>query len=459
MSASLTFVGAAGTVTGSKFLLQSAASTVLVDAGLFQGLRELRRRNWAPFPVDPSVLDAVVLSHAHLDHSGYLPALGRQGLSAPVFASEGTRRLGELVLRDSARLQEEDAQYATRKGFSKHARPRPLYDTADVERVLPLIKPVAFGQRTAIAPDAQLTLQPAGHILGSATPLVELAGRRVLFSGDLGHAGHPILLPPPAPPAADVVVVESTYGDRSHATDATQRLARVIRDTQARGGSILIPAFAVDRTEVLLLALRQMRQSGLIPPIPVYVDSPMALGALQIYRQAIAEGWPEIRPDITGGEAAFDAGELHEARSVADSIAINDLHRPIIIISASGMATGGRVVHHLEHMLPDPRHTVVLPGYQAVGTRGRDLAEGVTQVKIHGGWVRVRARVEVVEGFSVHADADELLAWLARAGAPARMTYVVHGEPEASAALARRIAGELGWPVRVPRDGEAVQLP
>lgn len=458
MAGSLTFVGAAGTVTGSKFLLASSESHVLVDAGLFQGLRELRRRNWEPFPLDPAHLDSVVLSHAHLDHSGYLPALGRQGLTAPVLASEGTRLLGGLVLRDSAKLQEEDAAYAGKKGFSKHARPRPLYDTADVERVLPLFRPVPFGLRVEITPDVQLTLHPAGHILGSATCLVEIDGRRVMFSGDLGRANHPILVPPPPPFAAEVVVVESTYGDRNHPGDSTERLAQVIRRTEARGGSVLIPAFAVDRTEVLLMALRHLRQEGRIPPMPVYVDSPMALGALQIYRQAIAEGWSEIRPDIAGGAEAFEPGEVHEARTVADSMALNAPRRPVIAVSASGMATGGRVVHHLKHLLPDPRHTVVLPGYQAVGTRGRDLAEGASEVKIHGEWVPVRAQIEVIEGFSVHADADELLTWLAGAPAPPSMTYVVHGEPEASAALAARIGRDLGWPVAVPADGDTVPL-
>ncbi len=458
MAGSLTFVGAAGTVTGSKFLIASSESQVLVDAGLFQGLRELRRRNWEPFPLDPAHLDAVVLSHAHLDHSGYLPALGRQGLTAPVFASEGTRLLGGLVLRDSAKLQEEDAAYAGRKGFSKHARPRPLYDTADVERVLPLFRPVPFGLRVEIAPEVQLTLHPAGHILGSATCLVEFEGRRVMFSGDLGRANHPILVPPPPPFAADVMVVESTYGDRHHPADSTEQLAQVIRRTEARGGSVLIPAFAVDRTEVLLMALRRLRQEGRIPPMPVYVDSPMALGALQIYRQAISEGWSEIRPDVAGGVEAFEAGEVHEARTVADSMALNAPRRPVIAVSASGMATGGRVVHHLKHLLPDPRHTVVLPGYQAVGTRGRDLAEGASEVKIHGEWVPVRAQIEVIEGFSVHADADEMLTWLAGAPAPPSMTYVVHGEPEASAALAARIERTLGWPVTVPADGATVLL-
>jgi len=458
MTGSLTFAGGAGSVTGSKFVLDSGRARVLVDAGLFQGLRELRRRNWDPFPIDPASLDAVVLSHAHLDHSGYLPALARQGLDAPVLATEGTRRLAELVLRDSARLQEEDAEYAARKGFSRHAHPRPLYDGADVERVLPLIKPVPFGVAVPLAPGSHLTFSPAGHILGSASSLVEIAGRRVLFSGDLGRRNHPILLPPPPPPEADVIVVESTYGDRCHEGGARRHLAGVIRRTVARGGSVLIPAFAVDRTEVLLLALHDLRRTGQIPPLPIHVDSPMALGALRIYRQAIAERWAEIRPDFADGEA-FGPGDLHEAHTVEESKALNAPRRPGIVISASGMATGGRVVHHLEHMLPDSRHTVILPGYQAVGTRGRDLAEGATEVKIHGAWVPVRAQVEVIEGLSVHADADELVQWLSTAAVPARQTYVVHGEPDASAALARRITRDLGWPVRVPRDGETVSLP
>jgi metallo-beta-lactamase family protein len=454
----LTFLGATGTVTGSRFLLRGESGAVLVDAGLFQGLRPLRRRNWEPFPVDPATLDAVVLTHAHLDHCGYLPALGRQGLLAPVLATEGTARLAALVLRDSAKLQEEDARYAARGSWSKHTPPMPLYDSQDVERVLPMIRTVAFGEPVPTAARTDLTLRPAGHILGSATALFDTGTAQVLFSGDLGRPGHPLLVDPAPAPEADVVVVESTYGDRRHRPGAGQRLAAVVRRTVERGGVVLVPAFAVDRTEVLLMALRRLTLDGAVPPVPVYVDSPMALGALRIYRQAIVEGNADVRPDAQDGLQVFEPGEVREVHTAAESQALNEPGYPCVIVSASGMATGGRVVHHLEHLLPDPRNSVVLVGYQAVGTRGRDLAEGATQLKMHGRYVRVRAEVAVVDGFSVHADSSELVAWLGSAPVLPRVVYVVHGEPAASAALAARVREELDVLAVVPRDGEVVRL-
>lgn len=458
MAPTLTFLGGAGTVTGSKFLLRHAGGALLVEAGLFQGLRPLRRRNWEPLPVDPATLDAVVLTHAHLDHCGYLPALGRQGLDAPVLATRSTIRLAELVLRDSAKLQEEDAAFAARGGWSRHAQPEPLYTAADVERVLPRMREVPFGDRVTAAPGTALTLRPAGHILGSATALVEVDGTRILFSGDLGRPGHPLLVDPAPPPAADVVVVESTYGDRRHGGGADEQLADVVRRTVDRGGVVLVPAFAVDRTEVLLMSLRRLLVAGAVPDVPVYVDSPMALGALRVYRQALVEGGTDIRPGIEDGLAVFERGNLHEVHTAAESRTLNDPGFPCIVVSASGMGTGGRVVHHLESLLPDPRNSVVLVGYQAVGTRGRDLAEGAGQLKMHGRYVRVRAEVAVVDGFSVHADADEVLAWLGSAPAPPRAVYVVHGEPAASAALAGRIRAELDWLAVTPWDGERVRL-
>ena len=454
----LQFLGATGTVTGSKFLLRTEQSRVLVDAGLFQGPRALRQRNWDPFPIDPATLDAVVVTHAHLDHCGYLPALAKQGLSSPVVATGSTAQLAELVLRDSAKLQEEDAEYAGRKGFSKHAKPAPLYDTRDVERALPLLRAVAFGDPAALAPDVTLTLQPAGHVLGSSSALLEVDGRRLLFSGDLGRGNHPLLLPPPPPPAADVLVVESTYGNRHHPPGADDRLAAAIRRTVGRGGVVLIPAFAVDRTEVLLMTLRRLMVDGSVSRVPVYVDSPMALGALAIYRAAVAAGAPDIRPAAFDDPATFDPGDLREVRSAQESMAINEPSHPCIIISASGMATGGRVVHHLKHLLPNPRNTVVLVGFQAEGTRGRDLAEGARQLKMHGRYIPVRAEVTSVEGFSVHADADELLAWLATTPRPPEAVYVVHGEVQAAATLAGRIRSELGWLAVTPRDAEVVRV-
>ena len=454
----LSFLGAAGTVTGSKFLVDTQDCQVLVDAGLFQGLRALRRRNWEPFPLPASDVDAIVLTHAHLDHCGYLPALVDQGFSGPVVATQATADLAALVLRDSAKLQEEDARYAAKKGFSKHAAPRPLYDAADVARVLPLFTPVGFHERFSPVEGCQVTLQPAGHILGSSTVLLELGGRRVVFSGDLGRPGHPLLVAPPPPPACDAIVVESTYGDRGHQTEGLDQLAAIISRTVGRGGVVVIPAFAVDRTEVVLMALKQLTDEGRIPATPVFVDSPMALGALGIYRSALDRDSPDVRTDLGPDSLVFDPGDLREAHTAQESMDLNDPGRPCVIVSASGMATGGRVVHHLRHLLPDPKNAVVLVGYQAVGTRGRDLAEGVPQLKMHGRYVPVRAEVAQVEGFSVHADGDEIIAWLAGIPEPPQAAYVVHGEPRAAGALAGRIRDELGWLAVVPRDGERVLL-
>jgi metallo-beta-lactamase family protein len=454
----LTFLGAAGTVTGSKFLISHGAGRLLVDAGMFQGLRALRRRNWEPFPLPASDLDAVVLTHAHLDHSGYLPALADQGFNGPVIATEATAELAALVLHDSARLQEEDAEYAAAKGFSKHARPKPLYDTDDVDRLLPLFRSVEFYERSTVAEGVDVVLQPAGHILGSSSVLVDAGGRRVVFSGDLGRPHHPLLLPPPPPPACDVIVIESTYGDRHHETKGLEELADVVTRTIGRHGTVVIPAFAVDRTEVILMALKQLTQEGRIPRVPVYVDSPMALGALRIYQRALVNDAPDLRTDLGPDALVFDPGDLHEARSAQESMALNDPRQPCVIVSASGMATGGRVVHHLRHLLPDPRNAVVLVGYQAEATRGRDLVEGAAQLKMHGEYIPVRAEVAQIEGFSVHADADDLLAWVAGAPQPPGVVYVVHGEPPASQALAARIRGELGLLAVVPVDGEKVRL-
>lgn len=457
MDTSLTFLGAAGTVTGSRFLVRSGAAAVLVDAGMFQGLKSLRRRNWDPLGVPATSLDAVVVSHAHLDHCGYLPALVRQGFNGPILLTEDTAALTEIVLRDSAKLQEEDARYAASRGFSKHRNPKPLYDSDDVERTLPLMKVVEFDTEVAAAEGISVRLPHAGHILGSTSPVIATAGTTIAFSGDLGRGNHPILLPP-APPAhgASAVVIESTYGDRAHPPDPAGALRDAVTRTVERGGSVLIPAFAVDRTELLVLALQDLMRGGRIPQVPVFVDSPMALRGLAVYRAAVASGHADLRPDLP--DDLLDAPLLRTAHSAAESESLNEPGESIVVISASGMATGGRVLHHLKHMLPDRRHTVVLPGFQAAGTRGRALLDGAQAVKIHGDYVPVRAEVVGVEGFSVHADAGELLAWLGSAPTPPRVVYVVHGEPEASAELTRRIRAELGWLAVVARDGERVRV-
>jgi metallo-beta-lactamase family protein len=457
MASTLQFLGGAGTVTGSKMLVRADGTTVLVDAGLFQGQKALRRRNWQPFPVAAGTLDAVVLTHAHLDHCGYLPALGRQGLDAPVLATRRTAQLAEVVLRDSATLQEEDAAYAAAAGYSRHDRPEPLYDSADVERVLPMLQQVPFDEPRAVG-DAPLTvtLHRAGHILGSAVVHLTGPGCDVVLSGDLGRGSHPLLAPPAPRPDARVVLVESTYGNRRHEADPDDALADALTACLRRGGVAVVPAFAVDRTEVVLLVLARLMRAGRVPRVPVHVDSPMALAALGVYRAAISERDADVRTGLSLD--ALDPGDLREARRPVDSIAINDPGYPCIIVSASGMASGGRVVHHLKHLLPDPRNAVVLVGFQAAGTRGRALLDGAQALKMHGRYVPVRAEVVAVDGFSVHADADDLVAWLASADTEPEAVYVVHGEPQASQALAVRVRDELGWTAVVPQDGEKVRL-
>lgn len=454
----LTFLGATGSVTGSKFLVDMTQSRTLVDAGLFQGPPDLRRRNWADFPVDASTLDSVTVSHAHLDHCGHLPRLVREGFAGPVYCTGETAELVSIVLRDSAHLQEEDARNANAGGYSKHHPALPLYGAEDVERTLPLLTPVEFGQTTEVADGVRMTLNPAGHILGSATVLVETGERRTLFSGDLGRPSHPLLTPPAPPPQAHSVVVESTYGDRTHEPVRPDVLADAIRRAAHRGGSVLIPAFAVDRTELVVLAIHRLMAEGSIPRLPVYLDSPMAIAALEVYRRALRSASPQLRPDLAEQRAALDEVDVHGVTDAAGSMRLNRPSMPSIVISASGMATGGRVIHHLASQLPDPRNVVVLTGYQAVGTRGRQLQEGARQVKIHGRYVPVRAEVVDVPDFSVHADSGELCAWLASAPEPPEIVYVVHGEPSSSEALAARIRDELGWTAVVPRPGERVRL-
>jgi metallo-beta-lactamase family protein len=456
----LSFLGGAGTVTGSKFLLDHDGRRTMVDCGLYQGQRELRRRNWEPLPVPPTSIDAVLLTHAHLDHCGYLPALVRQGFAGTVHATRATAALARIVLLDSAHLLEEDARYARERGYSKHARPEPLYTEGDAEKALRHLVAVEYGAPVAIGDHATAVFHRAGHILGSSTVLVDVpsASTSVLFSGDLGRAHHPVLQPPDPPSAARFAVVESTYGNRSHDESSLEHFAATIRRTAKRGGTVVIPAFAVDRTEVVLDALKGLTDRGEIPQLPVYVDSPMALRALDVYRQSVAAGDDDVRPGFGADGDPFDPGRLVQLHTVEQSKSVNDPDYPCVIVSASGMATGGRVLHHLEHLLPDPRNTVLLVGFQAVGTRARDLAEGVKHLKMHGRYVPVRAEVVDLPGFSVHADADELLAWLGAMPQEPDAVFVVHGEPQSSQTLAARIEDELGWLAVVPRSGERVRV-
>lgn len=458
----LRFLGGAGSVTGSRFLVETPHARLLVDCGLFQGLKELRERNWQSFPVDPASIDAVLLTHAHVDHCGYLPALTRGGFRGRVWATPGTIALARIVLPDCAHLQEEDASYANRRGFSKHAPALPLFTERDAWQAIERIDPLPFDTAAKPVRGVRALLRPAGHILGAATVLLELDGpraRRILFSGDLGRPVHPLLKPPTPPGAADYVLTESTYGDREHEDVASmQRFEEAIARTAARGGMVIIPSFAVDRTEVILYHLRRLIRARRLPNLPVYVDSPMALDALNVYRHALATGSPEIQPGLTGDGDLFDPGHLIEARFPEESKAINERPGPGIVISASGMATGGRVLHHLLNRLPDARNTVLLVGYQTEGTRGRALLSGARALKMLGRYVPVRAEVVDVPAFSVHADRSEILDWLRGAPRAPDTVFVVHGEPAAAEGLRAAVERELRWPAAVARGGECVRL-
>jgi metallo-beta-lactamase family protein len=451
----ITFLGGVESVTGSRFLLETEGYKLLVEAGMFQGLKELRLKNWEPFPINPAEINAIVITHAHLDHSGFLPKLVRDGFKGKIYLTEDTGKLVEIVLRDSARIQMEDAKYAEKKGYSKHEKPEALYNLDDANKTITKFAPVEFHKPIAISSDVTATFHRSGHILGSSVVEINFFGKRIVFSGDLGRNNHPLLNPPDAfmSGALDAVVMESTYGDRAH-EDTTHLLAEVITRCVQRNGSILIPAFAVDRTEVILMMLKKLVEDKKIPNLPIFVDSPMALASLNIYKMAMQNGSTDIKQELLDAIATndpFNPGNLQGAETVEQSKALNDPSQSCIIISASGMGSGGRVVHHLENMLPHSEHAIVFIGYQAEGTRGRLLVEGSKSVKIHGKQVSVFAEVVQIQGLSVHADADEVCAWLGTTKSVPTHTFIVHGEPASSAAMAEKINSKLGWNTVVPR--------
>ena len=454
---SLTFLGAARTVTGSKFLVDTEELRVMVDCGLFQGERLWRRRNWEPLTVDPARVDAVVITHAHLDHSGYLPLLVRNGFNGPAYCTPETAQLAAIILRDSAHIAESDAAFADARGYSRHQPALPLYDSGDAEKAIALLTTVEHDTPTVIGGEVGLELRSAGHILGSAFAELDVGGSRLLVSGDIGRPGHPLLLPPEKPHDADTVVVESTYGNRLHEAEDDDVLADAISRTIGRDGVVLMPAFAVDRTFMLLMILARLETEGRIPSVPVYVDSPMALRALEVYKKAIAEHDPQLRPEVTMASTQYRPTRLKLAPTVEESEKLNRPGKPCIIVTASGMLTGGRVLHHLADQLPNARNSVILTGFQVPGTRGRALADGEKQVKIHGRYIPVRAEVHVTNTYSAHADAEQMLQWLS-AMKPPETAYVVHGEEDAARALAERLTGELGWNAVVPRYLERVRL-
>lgn len=449
----LTFLGGAGTVTGSKYLVESGARRILVDCGLFQGLKNLRLRNWAPLPVEPATIGSVVLTHAHLDHSGYLPALVRDGYAGRVHCSPATRDLCEILLPDSGFLQEKDAEFANRHGFSKHKPALPLYTLGDAERALEHLEPLAFGSERELGGGAGVRLHRAGHILGAAIVEFSWAGLEVVFSGDLGRYDDPVMVEPTAMRHADYLVVESTYGDRRHdRADPEEALAEIVLRTVKRGGTVVIPAFAVGRAQSLLHHFDRLKRRGRLANVPVFLDSPMAIDATQLLHR-----YPDDHR-LTAEECRAACAEARYVRDVEDSKALTANPMPKVIISASGMATGGRVLHHLKRYAPDPNSMILFAGYQAAGTRGADMVGGAASVKIHGEHVPVRAEVANLSALSAHADADEILRWLSGFERAPRMTFITHGEPTASDALRRRIEEELRWPCKVPESLEKIEL-
>jgi metallo-beta-lactamase family protein len=457
--ASLTFLGAARTVTGSKYLLDVDGKRVLVDCGLFQGLKALRLRNWEPFPVPAESLDAIVLTHAHLDHVGYLPRLVAHGYRGRVFCTGGTQDLCRLVLPDSARIQEEDARQANKHAYTKHHPALPLYTEADAFRAVSQLQPLGYHRAIDVVPGVSIEFLPAGHLLGSAYVVVRLPGpRTILFGGDLGRYDRPVLKDPSDPLAANLVLMESTYGDRDHPPDDNgETLAQIIRDTVARGGKLIIPSFAIGRAGEVLYWVRRLENERRIPVLPVYVDSPMATEALKHYTARVTELDEDMKPEEKG-VSAFATARFQAIGSTQQSKELTASRRPAIVISASGMATGGRVLHHLKAALPDARNTVLFVGYQAAGTRGRALLDGAREVKIHGRMIPTQASISRLDSMSAHADRRELLRWLRALPAPPETLCLVHGEPDAMASLQATIAERLGWTAHIPADGETVDV-
>jgi metallo-beta-lactamase family protein len=459
VTASLTFLGAAGTVTGAKFCLETAGARVLLECGLFQGLRELRDRNWAPFPVPAASLDAIVVSHAHIDHSGYLPRMMREGFDGAIRCSAGTADLLRVLLPDAARLQEEEAEYRNRKGKTRHRPALPLYTEADAEAALERLAPVGFGEPFPAGRGVEVRLHPSGHILGASIVEVVTGARRLVYSGDLGRYDVPVLRDPAPVTAADVLLVESTYGNRRHPPDdGTAVLVEAVSRAVATGGALLIPAFAVGRTQDILYTLRGLEEAGRIPAVPVVLDSPMGVAATAVYARHPEEHDADATRVAREGGRPFVPRHFSVTATVEDSKRLNALEGPAVVIAGSGMANGGRILHHFRRRLGDARTTVLFVGYQAIGTPGRRLREGVQRFPVFGEEIPVRARVMSTDAFSAHADQGELLRWLRGFGRAPDVTYAVHGEPEAAAALRLAIETELGWTAEVAADGARVPL-
>lgn len=449
----VTFWGAAETVTGSRFLVESDGRRLLIDCGLFQGVKRLRRRNWEPFPVDPASIDAVVLTHAHIDHTGYLPALVRDGFRGQIWCTPATADLAGILLPDSAHIHEEDARYANRRKSSRHQPAVPLYTSDDARRAVGAFRPHPFLDPFEPVPGIEVLFSPVGHILGAAAVRVSDENTSVLFTGDVGRPVDPVMKPPAPAPFADHIVTESTYGDRVHEqNEASDQLAEVVVRTVGRGGTLLIPVFAVGRAQTALHLLSELTSSGQIPSVPIYMNSPMAVSATDLF----CDHLDEHRLTVQQCEAMCE--DVVFVRSVEESKDLTSRSGPMIVLSASGMLTGGRVLHHLQQVAPDHRSTVLLVGHQAAGTRGQALLAGANRVKVFGSYVPVRAEVARIDGLSAHADADELTDWFRSSELAPRSAHIVHGEPASADALRRSLRDDLGWSTNVPAHGDVVEL-
>lgn len=462
--ASIRFLGAAGTVTGSRHLVEHNGRRILLDCGLFQGEKAIRQRNWESFPVDPGSVDVVVLSHAHIDHTGWLPRLVREGFSGPVVCTPATQDLAAIMLPDSGRLHEEEAAYANKEGFSKHSPALPLYTEEDARACLPQLEPLAYGVKRDLGDGVVLHFQRAGHILGSAIVSLELDGAQspspmLVYSGDIGRYDMPIIPDPESIDRATTLLVECTYGDRRHGPEHPREdLGRVVRQVMAERGVLLIPAFAIGRTQDILYHLRRLQVAGEIPAsLPIYVDSPMATDATPLFLRHREEHDEEMARLLSEGGHPIHPDRVTFTRSVQESKSLNGRKGPLIILSASGMATGGRILHHLKNRLPDPKATVLFVGYQAAGTRGARLLAGEESVRMHGVHVPVRATILQIQGFSAHADTDEVDRWLSSIRVPPARTFCIHGEPDALEATRARLEAR-GWPAKVPEYLETVEL-
>ncbi|MBK8009835.1 MAG: MBL fold metallo-hydrolase [Deltaproteobacteria bacterium] len=453
MTTRIQFLGATDTVTGSRYLVESDGARVLVDCGLFQGYKKLRERNWAPLPFDAQSLDAVVLTHAHIDHTGYVPKLCKVGFRGPVYCTHGTRDLLQLLLPDSGYLQEEDARRANKYGYTRHRPAQPLYTREDAERSLAQLQPIAFNERFDVAKGVTGTFTRAGHIVGSGCLALRAGDRTITFSGDVGRPNDPIMKPPEPLGPTDYLVIESTYGDRRHpAEEVPETLARVVNETVKKNGVILVPSFAVGRSQHLLHLVAKLRGERRIPELPVFLDSPMAINATKLF--CAHKGDHRLSED----QCHAMCGSAQYSKTPEDSKAIDRRSGPMVIVSASGMATGGRILHHLRRFLPDENNVVLFVGYQAAGTRGRSLVDGTDELKIHGQYVTVRARVVQVQGLSAHADYAEMIDWLKPAKLSPKRVFVTHGEPAAADAFRRRLKDTFLWDSVVPDDGSKWNL-